>query len=74
MHLSFLSDAFVSDSLDDAGPRFSSPRTAGQVHRDGVVRGIIFLVVLALPFGVAFGASALEQAHAGHQQAALLDR
>ena len=74
MHLSLLSDAFLSDSLDDAEPSRSDTGTAGQLHRDGVIRGIVFIVMLALPFGIAFGASALEQVHGGHQRAALLNR
>ena len=50
MHLSLLSDSFLSDRLNDAGIRAEHEApSAGRAHRDGVIRGICFIAVLALP-------------------------
>ena len=51
MHLSFLSDSFLSDSLADADP-LCAERSLGRAHRDGLLRGLLFVAALALPFGL----------------------
>ena len=50
MHLFLLSDSFLSDSVDDASAHLCAPhkQTAGQAHRDGVVRGLVFFGLAAM--------------------------
>ena len=71
MHLSLLSDATISDLLDDASARAakSGRRTAfARQHLEGVVRGLIFAAALLTPFALAFAPAAF-----GHPDAAGLD-
>ncbi len=68
MHLSLLSDATISDLLNDAsargsrGERRTSP--AGQ-HLEGVFRGLIFAAALLTPFALAFAPAAFGHPDAG---------
>ena len=58
MHLSLLSDGFLSDSLNDhGGPAHLDISGAGRLHRDGVVRGILFAISLAIPVLLILGFS-----------------
>ena len=56
MHLSPFFEAVAAPTHNEPG----ASRTPGQMHVDGVLRGLVVLVSLALPFGVAAGASALH--------------
>ncbi len=50
MHLSILSDSFLSDSLADARPSAIQQRVheRGVAHREGVMRGLVFLGIAGL--------------------------
>jgi len=67
MHLSLLSDSFLSDSLDDGGwpEELILVKPFGQRHQEGLLRGIVFVAALILPFAVSFGSEALHAA-TGH--------
>ncbi len=64
MHLSLLSDATLSDLLDDAGRRDRSARggVAGQ-HLDGLLRGLVFASALLVPFALTFAPAAFNHSH-----------
>lgn len=51
MHLSLLSDSYLSDSLRDAG-RLPPEGSHGRAHRDGLLRGLLFVAALALPLAL----------------------
>ena len=55
MHLSLLSDTGFAHQHSDE-------RALGRAHRDGVLRGLAFLAVIAVPFGLA-----VVTGHAGHR-------
>jgi hypothetical protein len=57
MHLSLLSDAYVSDSFNDAGS-LEAPTPSGPLHFAALCRGLVVLVALALPVGLTLLASA----------------
>ena len=61
MHLSLLSDATLSDLLDDAGRRDRSARgvVAGQ-HLDGL---LVFASALLVPFALTFAPAAFNHSH-----------
>lgn len=55
MHRSLLSDCFLSDRLHDGGrPIDGGPVSLGQAHKAGVVRGLVFVLAVAIPFALAF--------------------
>ena len=62
MHLSLLSDSFLSDRLDDSGMHLDhlDRPTLGRSHRDGVIRGLCFLAALAIPVILALGVSSAD--------------
>ena len=65
MHSSLLSDASVSRE------GFAAPRAAvGRAHRDGVVRGLLFLAAISVPLCLAIvtGHARLADASAGYAQ------
>ncbi len=67
MHLSLLSDASVSRE----GFAASAPRAAlGRAHRDGVLRGLLFLAAISVPLCLAIvtGHARLADASAGYAQ------
>lgn len=57
MHLSFLSDSYLSDSLNDAGAP-SSPRQDAPSHFAALCRGLIAVAALSLPVGLTLFAQA----------------
>lgn len=64
MHLSLLSDATLSDLLDDAGRRDRSSRdSVARQHFDGVLRGLVFASALLAPFALTFAPAAFGQSH-----------
>lgn len=54
MHLSLLSEGYVSDSFNDAGPIVMARRatTPPALHFVALCRGLIVLLALALPVGI----------------------
>ena len=65
MHLSLLSDSFLSDRLNDSGVHVDQDvPTLGRAHRDGLVRGLCFASVLALPVILALVPSVADEASA----------
>ncbi len=54
MHLSLLSDGFVSDSYDDAGPIVLTRREATPcpIHFTALCRGLVVVFALAVPVGI----------------------
>ncbi len=68
MHLSLLSDSVFSDRID-AEPTMQ-PTSNGRAHRDGLVRGLLFMVAVAIPFclAVATGHSAQTHPSSGYAQ------
>ena len=54
MRLSVLSDGYVSDSMNDAGPALPehAGRAAGAIHFAALCRGVVVLVALAVPVGL----------------------
>lgn len=60
MHLSLLSDASLSDLLDDCGTVHGS---AGRQHLDGVLRGVLFASALVIPLALTFAPAALSRPH-----------
>ena len=55
MHLSLLSDTGFAH-------QYRNERALGRAHRDGLLRGLAFLAVIAVPFGFA-----VATGHAGHR-------
>lgn len=67
MHLSLLSDASVSNK------RFAptaAPAQVGRAHRDGVLRGVLFLAAISVPLSLAIvtGHAHLADASSGYGQ------
>ena len=53
MHLSFLGDSFVSDSIADAPDGIAyEALDFGRMHFDGVLRGIWFVLALVTPLAL----------------------
>jgi hypothetical protein len=53
MHLSLLSDGYVSDSFDDARPIVvAQRRPPTSIHFVALCRGIVVLLALAMPVGL----------------------
>lgn len=52
MHLSALSDGYLSDAIHD-GPSLEGAQSLGVAHREGLVRGIAFAMALACPLALA---------------------
>ena len=53
MRLALLSDSFISDSLNDAGPLASMPRLSRRPdHFAALCRGLVALATLLLPMGL----------------------
>lgn len=69
MHLSLLSDASVSHDAAFANGR-SSAHTVGPAHREGVMRGLLFLAAISIPLCLALvtGHARLADASAGYAQ------
>ena len=64
MHLSLLSDATLSDLLDDAGQRDRSSRDGiARQHFDGLLRGMVFAFALLAPFALTFAPVAFDHPH-----------
>ena len=64
MHLSLLSDATLSDVLDDAGRRDETARNgAARQHLDGLLRGLVFASALLAPFALTFAPAAFGHTH-----------
>ena len=61
MHLSLLSDGYLSDSVADAA-WLPASRDLGRRHRDGLLRGILFIAALLLPLGATIALSPAEGA------------
>ena len=57
MHLSLLSDTGFAH-------QHRTERSLGRAHRDGLLRGLAFLAIIAVPFGLA-----VATGHAGHRDA-----
>ena len=53
MHLSLLSDSFMSDRLRDGGAPIGGT-SLGPTHKAGVMRGLIFMGAIAIPFALAY--------------------
>ena len=61
MHLSPLSDGFLSDRFDDAGtPDAPDLPGYGRAHRDGLLRGLALLCVLIALLCLAMVSSAIH--------------
>jgi hypothetical protein len=54
MRLSLLSNGYLSDSIDDAGPITVAPRPPGEasLHFPALCRGVVVLIVLTLTVGL----------------------
>ena len=64
MHLCLLSDATISDLLDDAGRRASVEQGGvGRQQLDGLLRGLVFAMGLAVPLALTFVPSVLGSSH-----------
>ena len=63
MHLSLLSDTGFAH-------QHRTERALGRAHRDGLLRGLAFLAVIAVPFGLAIltGHARHHDASAGYAQ------
>jgi hypothetical protein len=68
MHLSLLSDGFVSDSYNDAGPIVLTRREATPcpTHFTALCRGLVVVIALAVPVGITCFAQAAP-AETDHQ-------
>lgn len=69
MHLSFLSESFLSDTLNDHGlapEEMPDPigSNQGRAHRDGLLRGLALLAIVAVLMSFAFISSAIHAAEA----------
>ena len=63
MHLSLLSDGYVSDSIADA-PDMAAGETStfGRAHRDGLVRGALVVLAITLPLALTVALSPAQSA------------
>ena len=69
MHLSLLSDAYLSDSLDDSG--VLSPRRASDPsHFAALCRGLVVVAALSLPVGFTLFAQAASDNGTVHAESA----
>ena len=69
MHLSLLSDGLLSDRTETAGqPRLN---LSARAHREGLVRGLLFMAAIAIPFclAVATGGGVHHDPSSGYAQA-----
>lgn len=60
MHLSLLSDCYLSDSLDDA----SGAETGAVAHRNGLLRGLVVMGVAAVLLGLTAMSTTFHSAEA----------
>jgi hypothetical protein len=61
MRISRFPSSYISDHLNEGGfPPSDAAVTAGQMHRDGVVRGIFLLLCLGIPVLTSFGSVGLH--------------
>ena len=67
MHLSLLSDAYLSDSLNDSGALVSAPQ-ANPSHFAALCRGLVVVAALSLPVGLTLFAQAAPEGGAAHAE------
>jgi hypothetical protein len=63
MHLSLLSDCYLSDSMNDGGRSCYQRRehNLARSHQDGIKRGFFVMLMLALPLGLTFAADEMHK-------------
>ena len=63
MHLSLLSDSYLSDSMNDGGRSCytAASRNLARSHQDGIKRGLFVMLMLALPLGLTIAAGEMHK-------------
>lgn len=62
MRLSRFESSYLSDALYDCDDCSEAAfQSRGRRHRDGVLRGLLFIICLGLPFGLTFGFDAAHR-------------